>query len=107
MFTETQKRINEIKARLVEATLGPWMINPSLDKYNRTWFTISNGEEPVAQICENPSSYDDSLSNAASDARFIAHAQNDIEFLLKHIQKLEAELSTKKLIQHHLEIAQA
>lgn len=75
-------RIQEIRARLERATLGPWTPQASRDLHGRRWFTLFSDTTPIAQICEDPNSTEGAPSNAERDAEFISHATDDIRFLL-------------------------
>jgi hypothetical protein len=96
---KTPLNLAPIKDRLRRATLGPWRADASTDKHMRTWYTITNGDQPVAQLCDESLS-DDYLPNARADAQLIAHARQDIEMLVR-----ELESTRKQLVDARMELS--
>lgn len=73
---ETQQRIEEIKARLAAATPGEWGY---IRENDRGWKGVSVYAEPGICIANMVGQLDD---KETANAKFIAHAKADIEFLL-------------------------
>lgn len=71
-------RISEIKARLEKATPGPWV------EYDAKVY-VERGSVKIA------------LPMGRKDAEFIAHAPEDIRFLLNVIEKLQMEIVKERL----------
>lgn len=84
-------RVDDIRARAEAATQGPWAIWHDLD--HRGFTTVGDAE-----------SYDEILANGEceesnptahvyveEDAEFIAHAREDVPWLLEHVDRLLEE----------------
>ncbi len=71
-------RIEEITARHEAATAGPWEVSPA-------GHIFSDPLKPIAFVGGND-------NQADADAAFIAHARQDIPFLLDEIERLNAQL---------------
>lgn len=78
-------RLAEIKARAEKATPGPWEDGPPAWYRGRT--NPEHGKRPITAGAEG------TLANVygAGNAAFVAHAREDIPYLLARIAALEAE----------------
>lgn len=74
-----EDRVTEIAGRVAAATEGPWA---SLG------YHILDGDVPQTHLGE--------VFSTPSDAEFIAHAREDIPYLLERLRTAEAELVTVK-----------
>lgn len=87
-------RIDEIRARVEAATEGPWVLANSC-----SWRRILTEEDRpvvVPTVSRSDGHPDLSIPNAA-DGEFIAHAREDIPFLLARIEELELALVDARL----------
>ena len=88
-----------IKARLADATPGPWKKVSQEASYEVGVFEIF-GVDPIASISEFSSTGSDYITALESmeenDAEFIAHAPTDIADLLAEVERLECELGKFK-----------
>lgn len=83
-----KKRLEEMRARLEATTPGPWksMVNVYIA-----------GAEPVVDNTAVSNEHGDELlvdtwgERAEANAIFIAHAPDDMAYLLDHVERLEAE----------------
>ena len=89
---EIQARLAEIQARAESATIGPWRVMdrpaelngrphvgveaPHVERWNVVALTGHTGEHPMN----------------VPDAEFIAHARDDVPFLLAEVARLRAQL---------------
>ncbi len=73
-------RLEEIKERVKKATKGPWESSENLGDHS-----VQGPDGPVAAVtyayAEGPISLDE------CDAEFIAHARDDIPWLLEHLKE--------------------
>ena len=98
-MTDTEKRIAEIKQRVAEAAPGPWRIYEEFDGYasgSEPPFCIARGMQGADGKGLNKG--DDTECFNCADAEFMAHAREDVPFLLAQLaaeremrEKAEAE----------------
>ena len=87
-------RLAEIRVRLEAATPGPWFATSCPDKHSDDgpdfWLIDAvpspNQETEVAEICHKPG------GKSGHNADFIAHAPEDIAWLLEEVKRLQEEL---------------
>ena len=77
-------RVDEIRARAEAATRGPWS---AIEGPGEHWYVCDEGES-IASISANDGSNEDQRQ---PDAEFIAHAREDIPWLLAELDKARAE----------------
>lgn len=76
-------RLDEIKARVDEATLGPWEnADPQCIRHAEP--NIYAGSEEIADVY------------AVTDSEFIAHARQDVPWLLDEIARLKQVLKDQR-----------
>ena len=75
-------RIEEIKARAEAATPGPWLVHPHESAEGQ--LVVDEHYDNVAE-CYVP-----------EDATFIAHAREDIPYLLAEVERLRAALEGER-----------
>ena len=105
-MTDTEKRIAEIKKRVTEAAPGPWRIYEEFDAYD-------SGSEPPFCIARGMQGADGKGLNKGEDiecfdrvdAEFMAHAREDVPFLLAQLaaerekrEKAEAEVKRLRVL---------
>lgn len=83
----TDERLKEIKARAEAATPGPWNSWAVVDGIPHNH--VASPTEEIAELdngeyIENP--------NMDADAKFIAHARQDVPDLIAEVERLEAKL---------------
>lgn len=95
MTVDPQNRadlIAPIRARVEAATSGPWILDPERgDNPVRVW---TDGD--VDYFGEANSDYTIAYNIVPEDADFIAHARDDIPWLLERLAQSERELATFK-----------
>lgn len=100
MTTELETRLREIEEREKVATPGPWEIGPVLPfLVSATGYTdVIDGPVKSAIIDCDPTTQNDSEGRewrcdgtAEANADFIAHARDDIPFLVEQVRRLQAE----------------
>lgn len=95
--TPLSQRLDEIKGRASKATEGPWNYVPdSVSKDFKRYTPNRVYADIVVHIPEDVSEGGEltlAQNVPAEDALFIAHAREDIPFLLKHIEDLTTRLS--------------
>lgn len=72
------ERVGEIRERAEKATKGPWRDRPSVHGTRYRYVMIDKAEEYST------------MEMQPDDARFVAHAREDIPYLLAHIDALSA-----------------
>lgn len=96
MDDETKKRIAEIRAREQKASLGEWDTQDPSDASCGSLCTENGCHEchPTGTrwILGPQTDDDDSSRLYPPDAEFIAHARQDIPFLLDALEKAHAEI---------------
>lgn len=81
-MTTTADRLAEIRARAERATEGPWVQLPPWETVPATTPSIISPNGDIADRIE-----------AEADAEFIAHAREDVPYLLDEVERLRADLS--------------
>lgn len=78
-----QEQLNAIKERVSKATSGPWLVAYDTDDRDHVidiWFNREdNGHAEI---------HDNSFGNAPYNARFIAHAREDVPALVAEVERL-------------------
>lgn len=77
------KRVREIRERVEKATLGPWQFAPNVNVGGLV--RSDTGAMAIAAFREDH-------AEMVANAEFIAHAREDIPYLLDRIEKLEEAL---------------
>ncbi len=86
----SEDRIQQIKDRLAVATPGPWVIeDDGFYGYIRT--TVENSHGYRESICGGEPS-EGRVDGDAPDTIFIAHAPEDIAYLLGEVERLRSRL---------------
>jgi hypothetical protein len=84
----------EIKDRLKASTPGPWRIEERIDQHHDKRLDIRQpsgaSEYGICEIFGDPDGED---GHVRADAELIAHAQSDLEMLLKMVADLRTELA--------------
>ena len=95
-------REDEIKARLEKATKGPWEIRYG-GMQGDTGYCITSKTVPAGIICEHwpVSELDARLANG----HFIAHAREDVPYLLDELERARKEFSRMQTQLHVSEMA--
>lgn len=88
-MTDTSARVVEIRERCERTTPRPWLLK---GEHNWWWVTHPNGDWSMwksggYRIAQSH----DGNPKATEDFAFIAHAREDIPFLLSEVKRLEAE----------------
>ena len=86
------ERLEEIRARVEAATPGPWYPQPGYVMRSES------GVHPEVCLMCGPEHTGVGSSDAVSDGAFIAHAREDIPYLLDRLERAEArveELETR------------
>lgn len=78
-MTRLEKYLNEVEARCAAATKGPWSY-----EHNR----VSKSVEINEIFFDHDLVNDSWIDSALDDAKFIAHARQDVEVLLKLVNEL-------------------
>ena len=86
-------RIAEIRERLERATPGPWQAISSGRAHGDHWYVTDAGEA-IASIHASDGEDEDQRE---PDAEFIAHAPEDIAFLLARLSAVADALAQEKL----------
>lgn len=85
-------RIAEIEARWANATKGPWYLERDDRDYGAIGYRVTDGAgSDLAQVSEETYP-DEAIARAACDATAIAHAPEDVAYLLQRVRELEAGL---------------
>ncbi|SNS43342.1 hypothetical protein SAMN06309944_0235 [Micrococcales bacterium KH10] len=79
------KRLDEIKARAEAATEGPWAVSEDSES-SRAWFT-----RPFPEF-KGKDGRPVHLSITHAETEFIAHAREDIPWLLAEVDRLQAQV---------------
>jgi len=96
--TATRAAISEeaaIRERAKKATCGPWfVVGPPWNSYDP--FIVAGDPDPhvgalVADLAENAAEDDRDTGQKFADAEFIAHAREDVPWLLARVAELEAQ----------------
>ena len=74
-------RVDEIKARFADATNGPWTYKSVDEGFVLKYMEVVDDDVIIAQV-EAP------FSNNAEDGVFIAHAREDVPWLVAKVEKL-------------------
>ena len=82
-------RLDEIRARAEAATPGPWAAERE-DDYE--WIVVGGTYEPDCRYVIADCGFDSPQSNAT----FIAHAREDIPYLLAEVERLRAALEGER-----------
>ena len=82
----TAERIKEIRERAEKATVGPW-VTVSCSHGGRI---LTRGDTNVGRKERHPQTYIQIVPR--EDAHFIAHAREDIPWLLERVEELEKEV---------------
>lgn len=80
MGNEVKSTLGEISARVAESTPGPWTVEPELVKPAGV-LHVASGWRGVASECD------------AADAAFIAHAREDVPWLLARVELAEKRIA--------------
>lgn len=88
----TQERLEAIRQRAEKATAGPWTCTDSSveSKYAKSYWW--GGEDNEVCSLSDGGEYIENL-NAEADAKFIAHARQDIPDLLAEVERLRNEIN--------------
>lgn len=85
-----EKRINEIRARCDAATPGPWrMIHESENYYHRPYCTVPRDGNNNS-VCQSFATREN--KSLVANGIFIAHARQDIPWLLGELEKAQREI---------------
>jgi len=103
-MTDLARRIDEIRRRCEAATPGPWV-----DMSTRHEVGPIRSAETIAEICRDPE-----LDDREADRDFIAHAREDVPWLLNILatadqERAERDAEAIELIKHvasHLDAPQ-
>lgn len=88
--------IDAIKARCEAATPGPWRaIERGNSVMSHGVVTVAYDGLPQQNVCAG-------ISPKTGNAAFIAHAREDIPYLLEQIESLTAQLSDEKVVSQSL-----
>lgn len=93
-MTDDPSRLSAIRARLEQATEGPWFAetNYSPEPYcTPSWYVVNAPHHPSVQLSRYVAEAEDS-----QDAEFIAHAREDIPYLLAEIDTLSSRLQARE-----------
>lgn len=101
----TDKRLEEIRKRVEAATPGPWEVEDyrcdgDWRSTGNVWARNKGHYHPGTKVCEvnchSMSSISDprDIGEFEGNSAFIAHARDDIPFLLAELAKLQAENAT-------------
>lgn len=93
MTTDRENRLREIRERHAASTPGEWYVGrsriTSADTSPRIYYRHRGHEHSVARIAGVK--FIEHGGSVESDAEFIAHAHQDVPFLLADIERLEKE----------------
>ncbi len=100
-MTDTDKRIAEITARANAATEGPWEWSQCYELDTLHWSLESPASKEVRSVIDytlvlvhdRPESMTHNPANANPNWQFIAHAREDIPYLLARLAEAEAILA--------------
>jgi transcriptional regulator with XRE-family HTH domain len=82
-------RLDEIEARANAAAPGPWVVGPSHVDCGEVWIHTRAPLPPPDDPMADPSVICTGLDDSPADAAFIAHAREDIPWLVSRIRELE------------------
>jgi hypothetical protein len=88
------QRVEAIKQRLAQTSPGPWETKLAGSCGNETALSVEIPRPPTATSA--PSILDMVFGYLPADADFIAHAPDDVAFLLEHIETLTSERLTRE-----------
>lgn len=89
-----EQRLLEIRARLAQASPGPWEVSPRATPYGSVdAITDSDEQIVVTSWCSvnDDGSCDEGLAGRFDDISFCAASREDVPFLLEEIERLAAE----------------
>lgn len=99
----TEQELQAIKERVAAATPGPWYYN---NAHVATKEGVAGGYPPnEASVCELYDGEYIENKNGVNDARFIAHARQDVPVLVEEVERLRKALEfyadEKNYIEEH------
>jgi hypothetical protein len=108
-MSTTEDRIAAIRARLAAATPGPWVKVQHGNTGNRagdSWWTVNRGFDDgrLVQAGSGQIARMVSIAKGGGDAALVAHAPDDIAWLLAEVERLQAhadegwDLAARRLV---------